>query len=32
MATLTLRRMADGGINDQLGGGFCRYAVDANSG
>ena len=28
MATLTLRRMADGGINDQLGGGFCRYAVD----
>jgi uncharacterized protein len=30
MATLTLRRMADGGINDQLGGGFCRYAVDEN--
>ena len=29
MATLTLRRMAEGGINDQLGGGFCRYAVDA---
>ena len=28
MATLTLRRMADGGINDQLGGGFYRYAVD----
>jgi uncharacterized protein len=28
MATLTLRRMADGGLNDQLGGGFCRYAVD----
>ena len=28
MATLTLRRMGDGGINDQLGGGFCRYAVD----
>jgi len=28
MATLTLRRMADGGIYDQLGGGFCRYAVD----
>jgi uncharacterized protein YyaL (SSP411 family) len=28
MATVTLRRMADGGINDQLGGGFCRYAVD----
>ncbi|HVN45871.1 MAG TPA: thioredoxin domain-containing protein [Steroidobacteraceae bacterium] len=28
MATLTLRRMADGGINDQLAGGFCRYSVD----
>jgi uncharacterized protein len=28
MATRTLRHMADGGINDQLGGGFCRYAVD----
>jgi uncharacterized protein len=28
MATLTLRRMGEGGINDQLGGGFCRYAVD----
>ena len=28
MATLTLRRMAQGGINDQLGGGFCRYSVD----
>jgi uncharacterized protein YyaL (SSP411 family) len=28
MATLTLKRMAEGGINDQLGGGFCRYAVD----
>jgi uncharacterized protein YyaL (SSP411 family) len=28
MASLTLRRMADGGINDQLGGGFCRYSVD----
>src|SRR4029077_15554864 len=28
MATLPLRRMADGGINDQLGGGFCRYSVD----
>ena len=28
MATVTLRRMADGGINDQVGGGFCRYAVD----
>jgi hypothetical protein len=29
MATLTLRRMADGGIYDQLGGGFCRYSVDS---
>jgi uncharacterized protein len=29
MATLTLRRMADGGIYDQLGGGFSRYSVDA---
>ena len=28
MATLTLRRMAAGGIYDQLGGGFCRYSVD----
>jgi uncharacterized protein YyaL (SSP411 family) len=28
MATLTLRRMADGGMNDQLGGGFARYSVD----
>ena len=28
MATLTLRRMADGGLNDQLGGGFYRYTVD----
>jgi len=28
MATLTLRRMAEGGINDQLAGGFCRYSVD----
>ena len=24
----TLRRMAEGGIFDQLGGGFCRYSVD----
>ena len=24
----TLRRMAEGGIYDQLGGGFCRYSVD----
>jgi uncharacterized protein YyaL (SSP411 family) len=28
MATFTLRRMAEGGINDQLGAGFCRYSVD----
>jgi uncharacterized protein YyaL (SSP411 family) len=28
MVTLTLRRIADGGINDQLAGGFCRYSVD----
>ena len=29
MATLTLKRMAEGGLFDQLGGGFCRYSVDA---
>ena len=28
MAVDTLERMALGGINDQLGGGFCRYSVD----
>jgi len=28
MATLTLTRMADGGIYDHIGGGFCRYSVD----
>jgi uncharacterized protein YyaL (SSP411 family) len=28
MASLTLRRMAEGGIYDQLAGGFSRYAVD----
>ena len=28
MATTTLDRMAAGGIHDQLGGGFARYAVD----
>jgi len=28
MATLSLRRMATGGIYDQLGGGFSRYSVD----
>ena len=25
---VTLARMAEGGIHDQLGGGFCRYSVD----
>jgi uncharacterized protein len=29
MASLTLQRMAEGGIYDQLGGGFARYSVDA---
>ncbi|MEO8442291.1 MAG: thioredoxin domain-containing protein, partial [Betaproteobacteria bacterium] len=29
MARLTLTKMAEGGIYDQLGGGFCRYSVDA---
>jgi uncharacterized protein len=28
MATVTLDRMADGGIHDQLGGGFHRYSTD----
>ncbi len=28
IAALTATRMAEGGIHDQLGGGFCRYAVD----
>ena len=28
MVSLTLTRMAEGGIFDQLGGGFCRYSVD----
>ncbi len=28
MALLTLREMAKGGMNDQLGGGFHRYSVD----
>ena len=28
MACTTLRRMALGGINDQVGGGFARYSVD----
>jgi uncharacterized protein len=26
---VTLSRMSEGGIHDQLGGGFCRYSVDA---
>ncbi|HAZ60210.1 MAG TPA: thioredoxin domain-containing protein [Gammaproteobacteria bacterium] len=30
MALTTLTRMAEGGIRDQLGGGFARYAVDAS--
>jgi uncharacterized protein YyaL (SSP411 family) len=30
MATWTLEQMILGGINDQLGGGFCRYSVDAD--
>jgi uncharacterized protein YyaL (SSP411 family) len=29
MALATLERMCQGGIYDQLGGGFCRYSVDA---
>ena len=29
LAITTLRRMCEGGIYDQLGGGFCRYSVDA---
>ncbi|MET0918464.1 MAG: thioredoxin domain-containing protein [Burkholderiales bacterium] len=28
VATFTLEKMAEGGIYDQLGGGFCRYSVD----
>ena len=28
IARTTLRRMCEGGIYDQLGGGFCRYSVD----
>jgi uncharacterized protein YyaL (SSP411 family) len=28
MVSLTLEKMALGGIYDQLGGGFCRYSVD----
>ena len=29
MACFTLEKMARGGIYDQVGGGFCRYSVDA---
>jgi uncharacterized protein YyaL (SSP411 family) len=29
MALYSLRKMAQGGIYDQLGGGFCRYSTDA---
>ncbi|SFN65625.1 hypothetical protein SAMN05216386_1523 [Nitrosospira briensis] len=29
MATYTLQKMAEGGIYDQLGGGFCRYSTDS---
>ena len=29
MVSTTLHAMASGGIYDQLGGGFCRYSVDA---
>jgi len=29
IALTTLERMCEGGIYDQLGGGFCRYSVDA---
>ncbi len=28
MVTTTLQKMAEGGLYDQLGGGFCRYSVD----
>ncbi|MGH8322082.1 MAG: thioredoxin domain-containing protein [Gammaproteobacteria bacterium] len=28
MLEITLTRMAEGGLYDQLGGGFCRYSVD----
>ncbi|MDP2821061.1 MAG: thioredoxin domain-containing protein [Sulfuritalea sp.] len=28
MALTTLSRMSEGGIYDQIGGGFCRYSVD----
>ena len=28
VALFTLQKMAEGGVYDQLGGGFCRYSVD----
>ncbi len=28
LTVFTLEQMAQGGMNDQLGGGFCRYSVD----
>ena len=30
MATLTLTRMGEGGLYDQLAGGFCRYSTDSH--
>ncbi len=30
LVSLTLRKMAEGGIYDQVGGGFARYSVDAH--
>ncbi len=30
VALYTLKQMAEGGLYDQLGGGFCRYSVDAS--
>ena len=30
MCALSLKRMAEGGLCDQLGGGFCRYSVDGH--
>ncbi|MCC5794874.1 MAG: thioredoxin domain-containing protein [Chromatiales bacterium] len=30
LVALALTRMAEGGINDHLGGGFCRYSVDTH--
>ena len=30
MAVFSLEKMAHGGLFDQLGGGFCRYSVDAH--